>query len=113
MRVRQIPNNSTSQCNTDAISADFTGGVYNAKNLLQGNNLACFFFQNEQQAIPQELVGGLNDVAAAASLVLNALGPFGASLNCPAVGKFDTDGLTQYSGNGYKPLAPKTGPVNC
>lgn len=59
------------------------------------------------------LVGGLNDVATATSLVLNALGPFGSNLTCPQLGKYDNDALTKYTGYGYKPMAPKTGPKNC
>jgi hypothetical protein len=53
--------------------SDLTGGVFNTANLLQGNNLRCFFFSAAQQAIPAVLKGVVFDLTPALRFSINPL----------------------------------------
>ncbi|KAF7193697.1 Dothistromin biosynthesis peroxidase dotB [Pseudocercospora fuligena] len=94
--------------------ANLTGGAYNAQTLFQGNNFGCFFLQTEQQAIPLQLQGGVNDVAKATALVLKYLTPLSAKLGCPALSKYDNSVFQKYTGKSYAPTANPSGyRANC
>ena len=66
--------------------SNLTGGVFNGANLLQGNNLQCFFAQAAQAAIP-DLAG--TTLAAVNKIVAQYFGPFTSGLDCPTVSKYD------------------------
>lgn len=64
---------------------DLTGGVFNSKTLLQGNNLACFAFQAAE-------AGGIDELDGAAISLGKVLAPITAvfkELKCPPLAKFD------------------------
>ncbi|KAF2803216.1 Cloroperoxidase [Mytilinidion resinicola] len=83
---------------------NITGGVYNAKSLLVGNNAACFAFQAAQQAIPGVLSGLVAGILTPVlNLVNNAISPVTSSLNCPALLTFDQSKFNQYPGYKYHP----------
>lgn len=93
--------------------ANLTGGVFDGASLFEGNNLECFFFETESQAIPQQLNGLVNDVATAAKSITDILGPLASALSCPSLGEYNEDLLTPYSGRLVNYSAPTTGPKNC
>jgi hypothetical protein len=49
--------------------SNLTGGVFNAADLFQGDNLACFSFSILQEGIPNFASGVLNDLSAITSLI--------------------------------------------
>ena len=49
--------------------ANLTGGVYNAADLFQGDNLACFSFSVLQQGIPDFVSVALNDLGPITDLI--------------------------------------------
>ncbi|WPH01374.1 hypothetical protein R9X50_00421700 [Acrodontium crateriforme] len=80
---------------------NLTGGVYNAANLLQGNNLVCFIFQVLAFESPDIISNGgvINDLlglidASLQSAVTNAL----SSLACPQLTEFDDGQLSNFPG---------------
>jgi len=70
---------------------DLTGGVFNAGDLLQGNNLGCFAFQLSAQAKPDLLLGLLNPVT-------DLVGDLVSQLSCPKLRQADEDLLKQFPG---------------
>lgn len=78
---------------------DLTGGVFNAENLVQGNNLACYFYQLIKIGYPTGL-------ASALAKLNNFLAPLLTSLGCPQL-DFDGDQLSQFPGAGYQPPVSK------
>ena len=78
--------------------ADLTGGVYNAKTLLEGNNAMCFAFQFVQFASPDILDGLLGNVLLAVRKLTTVLDPILASLGCPEAAKFDMGLLSSFPG---------------
>ncbi|PIB02567.1 Aromatic peroxygenase [Cercospora beticola] len=81
-----------------------TRGAFNGANLLQGNNLQCFFAQAAQSAIP-DLAGAT--LAAVNGIVGQYFGAFTSGLNCPTVGKYDQTLFNRY----YSPQ-PRQGQPN-
>jgi len=76
--------------------SNLTSGVFNAQNLLQGNNLACFGFQAAIAFAPDLLKGLVSDVAGVlgkltASLDLGGLG-------CPVLEGIDESQFSQFPG---------------
>lgn len=84
---------------------DLTGGVYDAGNLLEGNNLACFAFQAASagffataSGIVGVAEGVLEDVE---NMIGTYLGPILGDLGCPALEGYDEGLLRKYPGYGY------------
>lgn len=91
---------------------NFSGGVYNGQNLLKGNNLQCFVYQNIQQGLPDVLT--TNPLTTAATnllspLLTKALG----GVTCPQVSKFNNNNIPPYPGRTYSPTAPRGNRQNC
>ncbi|KAH6663854.1 hypothetical protein B0J14DRAFT_630715 [Halenospora varia] len=80
-----------------------SGGVYNAQNLLQGDNLSCFFFQAAQQVIPSVLRGLLGNLAPFLNTLNGYINPVTTLLGCPALLAFDQSAFEQFPGYGYHP----------
>ncbi|KAK5940554.1 hypothetical protein PMZ80_006970 [Knufia obscura] len=76
--------------------SNVTGGVYNSKNLLQGNNLACFGFQAGIQAAPDLLKGLVSNVTGAVNKLTGSLDLSG--LGCPVLEGIDESQFSQFPG---------------
>ena len=79
-------------------AANLTGGVYNAQNLLEGNNLACFGYQAAVLSAPDLLKGLVSDVAGAVSALTESLGDSLGQLGCPQLERFDREQFEQFPG---------------
>lgn len=77
---------------------DLTGGVFNAGNLLQGNNLACFGYQAGIQAAPDLLKGLVSDITGAVNEITSSLGNTLNVLNCPVLKTYDENQFSQFPG---------------
>ncbi|KAF7354112.1 Cloroperoxidase [Mycena venus] len=78
---------------------DFTGGVYNAASLLQGNNAACFVFQAAQLLFPSSINGLLGQIVLSVlQKVLDSIGGILADLTCPELAAVNASMLEQYPG---------------
>jgi hypothetical protein len=77
---------------------DLTGGVYNAKNLLEGNNVACFAFQAAVLEAPDLLKGLVEDVTGAVSKIVDGLGNSLVELGCPQLEKLDQSQFEGFPG---------------
>nr|POF17519.1 aromatic peroxygenase [Quercus suber] len=84
---------------------DLTSGVFNATNLFEGHNFACFFSQIAQAAIPDLASLALSTVSAITDLVDKYLK---LDLDCPIVDKYDQTLFNQYPGHTYSPSGPAT-----
>ncbi|MCJ1333363.1 hypothetical protein MMC10_010058 [Thelotrema lepadinum] len=87
---------------------DFTGGVYNAGALFQGNNFACFAFSIAQQGLPDFLKGPLSAINNATAFVGKYFDPITAPLQCPQLGQFDQGLFNSFPGYKYSPTGPAT-----
>lgn len=88
--------------------ANLTGGVYNAQNLLDGNNFACFAFSLAEQGIPDFLNPAINDIAPVTDLVNQYFAPIIGNLSCPQQGQYDIGLFDQFPGYKYSPDGPAT-----
>lgn len=70
---------------------DLSGGVYNSKSLLQGNNAACFAYQFAAQAKPDVALGALTQLT-------NTISGITSKLSCPKLSKIDMAQLNKYPG---------------
>jgi hypothetical protein len=77
--------------------ADLTGGVFNSKSLLEGNNLGCFVYQISAQAKPDILLGPLDRLT---STIGNLVG----SLSCPELKAIDVKNFQQFPGYTRQPV---------
>jgi hypothetical protein len=84
-------NTGTTNSFTGVDVSDLTGGVFNSKTLLQGNNFACYVYQLAAQAKP-DILGGLLDS------VTSAVGSIIGGLSCPQLKAIDTSNLKKYPG---------------
>jgi hypothetical protein len=91
-------NTGTTNTFTGVDLLNLTGGVFDTKTLLQGNNLACFGFQAAQQAAPDLLKGVLGDVTGAVAKIASALAPILSELNCPQLKSIDESQFSQFPG---------------
>jgi hypothetical protein len=88
---------------------DLTAGTYNFNTLFEGDNFECFFFQTQEQAVPDTLKAGINDVADALSLIDKYFGSNVLSgLSCPQLAGYDNSVFQQYPGRTYSPTGPAT-----
>ncbi|KAJ4299471.1 hypothetical protein N0V90_004716 [Kalmusia sp. IMI 367209] len=101
--VRVGGNTGTPNSFVGANLGDITGGVYNAQNLLQGNNALCFAFQAAQQGLPDALQGVVSVIGPIVNLVAQFVNPVTSALNCPALNQFNQSAFNQYPGAGYNP----------
>jgi hypothetical protein len=67
--------------------ADYTGGVFNSKNLLEGNNFLCFAMQAAS-------AGKVDALSSLTSSLTNAL----SSLGCPELSSVNKSALSQFPG---------------
>ncbi|KAK4498561.1 hypothetical protein PRZ48_011219 [Zasmidium cellare] len=104
----RIPNNTY----TGIDISNFSNGIYNAQNLFQGDNLACFMYQNIQQGLP-DIITANPLVTAGATLLQKQFGIAFAGVTCPAVSKFNNNNLPPYPGRSYSPNPPANAPQNC
>lgn len=88
--------------------ATLTGGTYQQSNLFEGDNFACLFFQTQQQAVPDELKGLVNDVAAALAIFDKYVGPVASKFKCTPLAKYDNSVFNVYPGRTYSPTGPAT-----
>jgi len=85
--------------------ADVTGGVFNAVNLLQGNNMACFVLQAIQAATPSLLSGLVSalGLSNALNLLNNVINPVKSNMACPSMTTFNTGAFAQFPGSSWHP----------
>lgn len=88
--------------------ANFSGGVFDAQNLLQGNNLACFGFSAAQQGIPDFLNKPLSALGPVTNLIAQYFNPVFGDLACSQLGKYDYSVFNQFPGRSYHPTGPAT-----
>jgi len=79
---------------------DLTGGVFNAENLLEGNNLMCFALQVANVGSPDILKGLLGNALLAVQKLTSALDPLLKTLGCPQLAKYDKSLLQKFPGAG-------------
>ncbi|KAB8337271.1 hypothetical protein FH972_021572 [Carpinus fangiana] len=78
--------------------ADFTGGILNSAQLLQGNNLICFVMNFATQCQPDILNGVFSDPSKATGLLDEVLASVLSGLNCPQSIEFDNSLLKKFPG---------------
>ncbi|KAH7399884.1 hypothetical protein BKA64DRAFT_744567 [Cadophora sp. MPI-SDFR-AT-0126] len=83
-------------------TGDLTGGVFNGANLLQGNNLACFFLQATQVGLADSASPLLQPVGQILGFLNSNLGPQINALDCPQLSDFNNDLFNQFPGASYK-----------
>lgn len=79
---------------------NLTGGVFNAANLLEGNNLFCFAFAAGRAGLPSVLGGAASIVGQALGFLDEKLGPILAGLSCPELDQLNLDVFNQFPGYG-------------
>ncbi|TVY45579.1 Aromatic peroxygenase [Lachnellula subtilissima] len=77
--------------------ADITGGVFNAANLLEGNNALCFAFQFVKEASPNMLSSLYATIGPILSTLTEALDVVFLSLDCPAYKDLSVNGTDLFS----------------
>lgn len=92
-------NTGTTNSMTLVDPANITGGLYNVRNLRQGNNAACFGIQFAQLAMPDLLKDTISDLTKSVletvnTLVQNAT----ADLKCPQLKTYSTEPFNKYPG---------------
>ena len=96
--LTEFPSNTgTTNSFTGVDIANLTGGVFNSRTLLQGNNLACFLYQLSAQAKPDILLGALDKLTDAIGKVVGRLG-------CPQLKAIDKKQLQQFPGYTKQPV---------
>lgn len=75
-----------------------TGGVYNSKTLLEGNNALCFAFQAAQQGAPDLLKPLLGRLTDALGILNKAFADVLGGLGCPQLAAIDTNQFKKYPG---------------
>jgi hypothetical protein len=78
---------------------DLTGGVLNAKTLLEGNNAMCLAFRAVKEAAPDMLTGLVGNALLAVSKITGVLDPIVQQLGCPQVTKYDKAAFDKFPGN--------------
>jgi len=78
--------------------SDLTGGVYNSKNLLEGNNAACFAFQAAVQSAPDILEGLFSSITKPLSQLNAAVASAISSFSCPTLNSINTSQFSKYPG---------------
>ncbi|KAH7028893.1 Chloroperoxidase, partial [Microdochium trichocladiopsis] len=91
-------NTGTVNSFTGVDPSNLTGGVFNAQNLLEGNNAVCFAVQAALQMAPDLLKPLVSDVGAAVSQLSSAVGSVTSELSCPQLTQFDDSQFSQFPG---------------
>ncbi|KAB8300543.1 hypothetical protein EYC80_000703 [Monilinia laxa] len=78
---------------------NLTGGVYDSKTLLQGNNAICFAFQFAKQAAPDILKRLLTDTASALSQLNQGMNQAMGKLSCPELTSVDNSQFSKFPGS--------------
>jgi len=92
-------NTGTTNSFTGVDITNLTGGVYNSQTLLQGNNAACFAYQNAQQGAPDLLKGVFTDTTAALAKLNDAFNnAYSALGGCPQLQSIDESQFDKYPG---------------
>jgi hypothetical protein len=77
---------------------NFTGGVYEATTLLEGNNLWCFIFQALISEAPDVLKGGYSDPSGPMATLLDQVNTIIGDYACPKIEKLNEEQFVQYPG---------------
>ncbi|CAJ2508769.1 Uu.00g137950.m01.CDS01 [Anthostomella pinea] len=86
--------------------ATLRDGVFNAQNLLEGNNAFCFGLVAALQMAPDILSGLFSDITVALGLLFSAVGNATEGLSCPQLKSIDKGQFSQFPGyTGLKPDA--------
>ncbi|CZR54569.1 uncharacterized protein PAC_04453 [Phialocephala subalpina] len=88
--------------------ANLTGGIYNAQDLFEGDNLACFSYSILQEGIPDFASNVVNGLSAVTSLVNKYVGPLVGGLNCTQISGQSTELFNDFPGYKYSPTGPDT-----
>lgn len=88
--------------------ANLTGGAYSASDLTKSNNLGCFSFDILQDAIPNFLDVGVNDLDPVTDLINKYVAPIVANFSCPQQGNYSLGLFNQFPGYRYSPTGPDT-----
>ncbi|KAF2100903.1 Cloroperoxidase [Rhizodiscina lignyota] len=83
---------------------DLTSGVFNAGNLLKGNNAICFGLEASLQEAPDILSGLFSDISSALAKLSSAVNAATDGLGCPVLDSIDKGQFSQYPG--YTKLKP-------
>jgi len=75
-----------------------TGGVYNSKDFLKGNNLICFLLQASMAATPDILGGSSSDVGNLEAPFTNTVAQRLLGLGCPKLEQYNQDQFQKYPG---------------
>ncbi|CAK4010345.1 Aromatic peroxygenase [Lecanosticta acicola] len=88
---------------------DLTGGLFDAQNLMEGNNLGCFILLTQQQDFP-DILKGLegNVVAPITDLIGQYFTPLLDTLRCPQLESYNQGLFNQFPGYKYHPNATGT-----
>ncbi|KAG8700792.1 hypothetical protein FRC08_004447 [Ceratobasidium sp. 394] len=90
---------NTGQVNFAGVDiSNITGGVYNTKNLLQGNILACFAYQAFQMDFSRTLSGLFTNLQPALNILSTYIAPQFANLGCPELTQYDGSVFGTYPG---------------
>ena len=77
---------------------ELTGGVFNANNLLEGNNLMCFGLEASLQEAPDILSGLYSDIDPAMDKLGTAVDKATNGLGCPKLNEINKDQFGQFPG---------------
>ena len=82
---------------------NLTGGVFNAQNLFEGNNLGCFVLLAQQEDFPDILKGLEGDLSVITDLLAQYFTPLLTKLECPKLEKYNQGLFNKYPGYKYHP----------
>ena len=91
-------NTGTTNSFTGLDIGNLTGGVYNAQNLLQGNNAVCFAFQSLQILAPDTLSNLFSSISSALSQLTSAISTAINPLGCPQLSSLSYNNFSLYPG---------------
>jgi hypothetical protein len=97
LKLTNLSNTGTPNSFVGVDIADLTGGVFNSKTLLEGNNLGCFVYQTAAQAKPDILLGPLDKLT-------STVGDLVGSLSCPKLKAIDVKNFKQFPGYNKQPV---------
>jgi hypothetical protein len=100
--VRLGGNTGTINSFTGADVTDLTGGVFNAANLAEGNNGACFLLQASMAGLPDASNPALGAIGSVLGWATQQLGPLSSKFGCPQLAKFDNQLFNPYPGYSYR-----------
>ncbi|KAG9239473.1 Chloroperoxidase [Amylocarpus encephaloides] len=92
-------NTGTTNSFTGVDITDLTDGVFNGATLLKGNNLACFVFQNLQNAVPDLIKGLFLNPSGPLGQLTSAISSVTAPFVCPNLAKFDRSQFDKFPGS--------------